>query len=59
MAVRACYLIAREIAVASKPSSDGEFAKNCLMKSREIVRLEKRLSFANTGCPITFHTYEK
>ena len=35
--VKASYHIAIEIAVASKPCSDGEFAMNCLLKATGIV----------------------
>ena len=46
-AVKASYLIAKEIAVASKPFSDGEFVKNCMLKAAEVVCPEKRQAFAN------------
>ncbi|XP_073714947.1 general transcription factor II-I repeat domain-containing protein 2-like [Misgurnus anguillicaudatus] len=46
-AVKASYLIANEIAVASKPFSEGEFVKKCMMKAAEIVCPEKRQAFAN------------
>ncbi|XP_070408444.1 general transcription factor II-I repeat domain-containing protein 2 [Nothobranchius furzeri] len=46
-AVKASYLIANEIAVASKPFSEGEFVKTCMMKAAEIVCPEKRQAFAN------------
>ena len=36
-AVKASYLTAKEIAVASKPFSDGEFVKNCMLKAAEVV----------------------
>lgn len=38
--MKASYLIANEIAVASKPFSEGEFVKTCMLKAAEIVRPE-------------------
>lgn len=46
-AVKASYLIASEIALASKPYYDGEFVKTCMMKAAELVCPEKRQAFAN------------
>ncbi|CAI5682279.1 unnamed protein product [Oreochromis niloticus] len=46
-AVKASYLIASEIALASKPFSEGEFVKTCMMKASEIVCPEKRQACAN------------
>lgn len=46
-AAKASYLIANEIAVASKPYSEGEFIKTCMVKAAEIVCPEKRQAFAN------------
>ncbi|XP_051791722.1 zinc finger protein 729-like [Erpetoichthys calabaricus] len=46
-AVKATYVIANEIALASKPYSDGEFVKRCMMKAAELVCPEKRQAFAN------------
>lgn len=47
-AVRASYLIANKLAQASKPYSDGEFVKTCMLKDAEVVCPEKRKSeFAN------------
>ncbi|XP_070761850.1 general transcription factor II-I repeat domain-containing protein 2-like [Enoplosus armatus] len=46
-AVKASYLIASEIALASKPYSDGEFVKTCMMKAAELVCPQKRQAFAN------------
>jgi len=46
-AVKASYLIAKEIALASKPFSEGEFVKTCLLKAAETVCPEKRQAFAN------------
>lgn len=46
-AVKASYLIANEIALASKPFSEGKFVKTCMMKASEIVCPEKRQAFAN------------
>ena len=45
--MKASYRIAKEIAVASKPFSDGEFVKNCMLKAAEVVCPEKRQAFAN------------
>ena len=46
-AVKASYLIANEIASASKPYCEGEFVKTCMLKAAEIVCPEKRQAFAN------------
>lgn len=46
-AVRASYRIAREIAVSSKPFSEGDFIKKCMMMAAEDICPEKRRSFAN------------
>ena len=46
-AVRASYLIANELVWASKPYSDGELVKTCMLKAAEVVCPEKRPSFAN------------
>lgn len=46
-AVKASYLIANEIAVASKPFTEGEFVKTCMLKAAEIVCPEKRRAIAN------------
>lgn len=46
-AVKASYLTASEIASASKPYSEGDFVKTCMMKAAEIVCPEKRQAFAN------------
>lgn len=46
-AVKASYVIATEIALASKPYSEGEFVKNCMLKAAELVCPEKRQAFAN------------
>ncbi|GAA6090000.1 general transcription factor II-I repeat domain-containing protein 2A-like [Tachysurus ichikawai] len=46
-AVKDSYLIACEIALASKPYCQGEFIKNCMLKAAEIVCPEKRQAFAN------------
>lgn len=46
-AVKASYLIANEIAVASKPFSECEFVKTCMLKAVEIVCPVKRQAFAN------------
>ena len=45
--VIASYLIAKEFAVASKPFSDLEFGKNCLLKAIQKLCSEKRQSFNN------------
>lgn len=46
-AVRASYIIANELVQASKPFSDGEFVKTCMLKAAEVVCPEKRPAFAN------------
>lgn len=46
-AVKASYLLAQEIALASKPFSEGEFAKTFILKAAETVCPEKRQAFAN------------
>ena len=46
-AVKARYLIANDIALASKPYCEGEFVKTCILKAAEIVCPEKRQVFAN------------
>ncbi|XP_066980426.1 general transcription factor II-I repeat domain-containing protein 2-like [Macrobrachium rosenbergii] len=46
-AVKASYLIANELVQASKPFSDGEFVKTCMLKAAEVVCPEKRPAFAN------------
>ncbi|XP_047482993.1 general transcription factor II-I repeat domain-containing protein 2A-like [Penaeus chinensis] len=46
-AVKANYLIANEIKLASKPFSEGEFVKTCMLKAAETVCPEKRQAFAN------------
>lgn len=45
--MKASYLIAKQIALASKPYSDGEFVKNCMLTAAEIVCPEKQHAFAN------------
>ena len=45
--VRASYKIAHEIAVSSKPFSEGEFIKKCMLLVAEDICPEKRQSFAN------------
>ncbi|XP_037774148.1 general transcription factor II-I repeat domain-containing protein 2-like [Penaeus monodon] len=39
-AVKASYLIANEIALASKPFSEGEFVRTCMLKAAETVCLK-------------------
>ena len=39
--VKASYLIANDIALASKPCCEGEFVKTCILKGAEIVCSEK------------------
>ncbi|KAI7800955.1 putative general transcription factor II-I repeat domain-containing protein 2-like [Triplophysa rosa] len=46
-AVKASYLIANEIAAASKPFSEGEFVKKCMVKAAELVCPEKKQAFAS------------
>ena len=45
--MKAGYLIANEIALASKPFSEGEFVKTCMLKAAEIVCPEKRQALSN------------
>lgn len=45
--VRASYRIAHEIAVSSKPFSEGEFIKKCMLMAAEDICPEKRQTFAN------------
>jgi len=46
-AVKASYLTANDIALASKPNSEGEFVKTWILKAAEIVCFEKLQVFAN------------
>ena len=46
-AVKASYLIGNELVQASKPFSDGEFVKICMMKVVEVVWPEKQFAFAD------------
>lgn len=46
-AVKASYIIASEIAAASKTFSEGEFVKTCMLKAAELVCPEKRQALAN------------
>ena len=46
-AVKASYLTANDIALASKPCSEGEFVKTCILKAAEIVCSEKLQVSAN------------
>ena len=39
--VKASYFIANDIALASKPYSEGEIVKTCILKAAEIVCSEK------------------
>ena len=48
-AVKGSHLIPREIAVASKPLSDEEFSKSCLLKAIKIVCPEKRQCLASVS----------
>jgi len=43
-AVKASYLIANDIALASKPYCEGELVKTCILKAAEIV-YSKKLKF--------------
>ena len=45
--MKVSYIIAHEIVQASKPFSDGEFVKTCMLKAAEVVFPEKRSAFAN------------
>jgi len=40
-AAKASYLIANDIALASKPDCEGEFVKTCILKAAEITCSEK------------------
>jgi len=42
--VKASYLIANDIALASKPYCEGELVKTCILKAAEIV-YSKKLKF--------------
>ena len=55
-AVKASYIIANEIAVASKPFIEGEFVKTCMLKAAEIVCPEKHQAFANISLTIQLQT---
>ncbi len=44
-AVKASYLIANEIAQASKPFSEGKLIKKCMIKAAELVCPEKKTGF--------------
>ncbi|XP_060765882.1 general transcription factor II-I repeat domain-containing protein 2A-like [Neoarius graeffei] len=46
-AVKASYAITWEIAKASKPFSEGEFVRNCMIKAAELACPEKRQALAN------------
>ncbi|XP_037787433.1 general transcription factor II-I repeat domain-containing protein 2-like [Penaeus monodon] len=46
-AVKASYLIANKIGLASKPFSEGEFVKTYMLKAAETVCPEKHQAFAN------------
>ena len=46
-AVKASYLNAKEITVASKPFIEGKFIKTCMVKAAEIVCPEKQQAFTN------------
>ena len=45
--MKASYIISHEIAAASKPFSEGEFVKKCMLKAAETVCPDKRETFAN------------
>ena len=46
-AVKASYLVANEITLASQPFSEGELVKTCMLKAEDIVCPEKSQTFAN------------
>ena len=46
-AVKASYLNENELVQASKPFSDGELVKKCMLKAAEVVCPEKQSAFAN------------
>ena len=56
-AVKASYLTANDIALASQPYSEGEFVKTCILKAAEIVCSEKLQVFANLS--LTRNTVEE
>ena len=45
--MKASYLITNKIAVASKPFSEGEFIKTCMVKAAEIMCPQKCQTLAN------------
>lgn len=45
--MKASYVIAWEIAKASKPFSEGAFVKTCMLKAAELVCPDKRQALAN------------
>ena len=50
--VKASYLIANEIAMASKPLSEGELVKTCMLRHAGILCPEKHQAFANISLTI-------
>lgn len=45
--VKCSYIIAEKIARASKPFSDGEFIKECIVSAVEVICPEKKQAFLN------------
>ena len=48
-AVKASYIVAAEIAKSSRPFTEGEFVKNCMIKVCDAVCPEKRQAFLNVS----------
>jgi hypothetical protein len=53
-AIKASYLISHKIALYSKPFSDGEFIKECMLSICKVICPEKTQSFINI--PLSRHT---
>lgn len=45
--MKCSYVISEKIAGASKPFTDGEFIKDCLLRAAEIMCSEQKQAFAN------------
>lgn len=48
-AVKCSYVLSEKIARASKPFTDGEFIKECLLSAAEIICPEQKQAFANVS----------
>jgi hypothetical protein len=53
-AVQASFIISQIIAKKSKPFTDGEYMKECIMKAAEVLCLEKQQLFKNIS--LSAHT---